>query len=466
MISKKRIEFRSPLRALDRSPLRDYLGSRELPFFLVRRNLFSRFFIFSSLTGLAMVSSFFSRTGLILFLALLAFAVYQYLTLRKVIGIFEADLVCPERAREYDQITVKILMKSVPAAGWGHGALSIHFTGSKISHRGQSIFQDTLKLSRKSESEILVKYKCDSGMGLHELGPIELTVTDSLGLFEFNIHFESKKWIFILPRIEEVPELPIAGRKDSLLYGIYDVAQRGASVNFAGIRDYERGDSIRQIAWRLSAKQGRLVVKDFEKSVNADITIWMDLDPTHQVGTLGQNTWEPIKDLSLAIASSQLQINNRVQVASQNLFLPFGMGQEHAHFIALKVATHQLSTEKKYSDFLDIASVVPSGSMLFVVMPIFPDLIKETVQKIMKLREIDLQPVCVFVDSLSMIGADFKTGSAMSILGPLNSTWHECFVSIKRLRSIGIPVYLHSGDQSFMASLANEASVRGVRHAS
>src|SRR5262249_12683959 len=137
-----------------------------------------------------------------------------------------------------------------------------------------------------------IRRKCDAGMGIKEFGPMIAVVTDPLGLFEFQVVDDDLDRIEIFPKLEPIPEIPMAGSENSFLFGLYDVRTRGGSVNFIGIRDYVAGDSLRHISWRLSAKYSKLLVKEFEKSVNTDVSVVLNMDGREHMGQHSESTWE------------------------------------------------------------------------------------------------------------------------------------------------------------------------------
>ena len=55
-----------------------------------------------------------------------------------------------------------------------------------------------------------------------------------------------------------------------------EMAQRSGVDDFYGLRDYQRGDAIRQIAWKNYARTGDLHVKEF--SAYVDRRIWLEWD--------------------------------------------------------------------------------------------------------------------------------------------------------------------------------------------
>src|SRR5690606_21950534 len=61
-------------------------------------------------------------------------------------------------------------------------------------------------------------------------------------------------------------------------------AERGeGQEDFAGLRQYHRGDSLRQVAWKVAARDQGLFTKQF--AGRADSELWLDWEmPPHGLG--------------------------------------------------------------------------------------------------------------------------------------------------------------------------------------
>ncbi|WP_276255365.1 DUF58 domain-containing protein [Halomontanus rarus] len=113
--------------------------------------------------------------------------------------------------------------------------------------------------------------------GVHEVGPVTVTVRDVLGLvrrrFEGEIQSQSqlnlgrnrdrnqdREQVLVYP---EVYDLYGASRRD--LQALDDAVREHNREEFDHLREYERGDSLRDVHWKSTAKRadGELVVKEF-----------------------------------------------------------------------------------------------------------------------------------------------------------------------------------------------------------
>jgi uncharacterized protein (DUF58 family) len=94
--------------------------------------------------------------------------------------------------------------------------------------------------------------------GAHDVGLVSVTAQDVLGLAETELTVPGQDTVLVYPTVHDVA--PWAGRA---LRALYDVERSQERDEFDRLREYERGDALRDIHWRSSAKRDDLVVKEF-----------------------------------------------------------------------------------------------------------------------------------------------------------------------------------------------------------
>src|SRR5207244_355029 len=60
--------------------------------------------------------------------------------------------------------------------------------------------------------------------------------------------------------------------------------RRPTGFDLHSVRDYQRGESLRMVHWRSTAKRGELMVKELEDSPRDEIAVVLDADPAAVVG--------------------------------------------------------------------------------------------------------------------------------------------------------------------------------------
>jgi uncharacterized protein (DUF58 family) len=110
--------------------------------------------------------------------------------------------------------------------------------------------------------------------GVYELGPAEVGVRDPFALLRFVRRFSERTEVVVYPRVHDLRDFPIRG-------GNVEVGSRGArgrrGDEFAGLREYRRGDDRRHIHWKGLARTGELYVKEFAVEAPRRYSVALDL---------------------------------------------------------------------------------------------------------------------------------------------------------------------------------------------
>lgn len=110
--------------------------------------------------------------------------------------------------------------------------------------------------------------------GVYQLGPAEAAVVDPFEMVRFTRKFEERTEVVVYPEIHELRGFPIrGGNSDS--GGRGTIGHRGDE--FAGLREYRRGDDRRHIHWKSVARTGELYVKEFSLHAPKRYTVALDM---------------------------------------------------------------------------------------------------------------------------------------------------------------------------------------------
>ncbi|MFE2329609.1 DUF58 domain-containing protein [Streptomyces sp. NPDC059385] len=137
-----------------------------------------------------------------------------------------------------------------------------------------------------------VSYRVRSDLrGRYPLGPLQLRLTDPFGLVELTRSFSTYDTLTVIPRTEPLPPVRLAG--DSSGYG--DGGRR--SLALAGDDDviprtYRRGDDLRRVHWRSTARYGELMVRREEQPQRSRATVLLDTRDVAFVGAGPDSAFE------------------------------------------------------------------------------------------------------------------------------------------------------------------------------
>lgn len=129
------------------------------------------------------------------------------------------------------------------------------------------------------DNEIAFRYRerCARRRGMYVIGPIRMRATDPLGLFTFEEPEDELTRLLVYPTAEQLVGFDVLGAGTHANIGSEIVRHIGRSEEFERLRGYHRGDPPRLIHWRSSARLGALHVKEFERNVVTQVTIYCDL---------------------------------------------------------------------------------------------------------------------------------------------------------------------------------------------
>ena len=81
-----------------------------------------------------------------------------------------------------------------------------------------------------------------------------------------------------------------ASLADSMKAGVFSSLYKGQGMEFAGVREYIRGDDVRTIDWNVTARMSRPYIKQFEESRELQLFIILDASSSMQILPAGKRT--------------------------------------------------------------------------------------------------------------------------------------------------------------------------------
>jgi uncharacterized protein (DUF58 family) len=116
----------------------------------------------------------------------------------------------------------------------------------------------------------------------------------------------------VQPKVHAIRTLPQPCADNPLMAGADSLMSRGAHSEFAGIRPYRDGDSMKHVHWSASARQQQLVVREFHSFDQPSWLVVVDANAANQVGDEVENTFE----FAVQIAASVLEHARQQQLSA------------------------------------------------------------------------------------------------------------------------------------------------------
>lgn len=142
--------------------------------------------------------------------------------------------------------------------------------------------------------------------GAYQVGPPTLVTSDYLGLAQFRRRIGDTAELLVYPRAIPIPDLwpkSLRGRAPHKSR----LRMLGQSSEFFGLRDYAPGDDMRRVAWKTSAKRGKLSVVESEHTETTDAVVVLDLSARWHAGEGDGASIEYGAVLAASLAEEALQ---------------------------------------------------------------------------------------------------------------------------------------------------------------
>ena len=199
-------------------------------------------------------------------------------------------------------------------------------------------------------------------VGQHGVYGLALEVRGAPGMFEVPLTFANPFGIEVAPRPFST-YLKIGGGGPSNLMSPSGKAGRlrGDGSSLRELRELQPGDPFKRIAWKASAKRGKLLVREHEREERDVVWIVLDVSVELWSGPVGRAPLDLLIDEAAALASRYLARGDRVGLAvfaekQRATILPdSGIAQAHKILNALTTSGGTLDASRSDLDELDVA---------------------------------------------------------------------------------------------------------------
>lgn len=134
----------------------------------------------------------------------------------------------------------------------------------------------------------------------------------------------------------EVRQLELGTRRlvRNLVAGEYASAFRGRGVEFADVREYQVGDDVRTIDWRVTARLGTMYVRRYREERDLTLVLAVDCSASGTVGSDLRTKRELATRVAAVLALAAARSNDRIGALlftdRVERFVAFGKGRRHA----------------------------------------------------------------------------------------------------------------------------------------
>lgn len=161
--------------------------------------------------------------------------------------------------------------------------------------------------------------------GMFQLSRLRLACAYPFGVFRYHRTLETRPMeVTILPRTVAIGAPPMLTSRQQSVDGIIQTTGIGAQHEFAGVREYRQGDSLRHIHWAASARHQELVVKEYEDQDRPSLLVVLDQSAAANIGEAPESTFETAVTLCASVIRHGMEEGMSVHV--------MGRGQRETRF--------------------------------------------------------------------------------------------------------------------------------------
>ena len=160
-------------------------------------------------------------------------------------------------------------------------------------------------LAPKQPLEVSYAVSCPSP-GRIRFDGLSVQITDLQGFFLHHHFVRNVTSYRVLPALTDARgQIPAVKRHNLLpLLGHHPHRRPGTGSELLDLRDYLPGDPPKTIAWKASARRGRLMTKEFDSEVPIRCTLFVDTSNSVRIGGAGNNALARIVNIVAAVAQA------------------------------------------------------------------------------------------------------------------------------------------------------------------
>jgi uncharacterized protein (DUF58 family) len=340
-------------------------------------------------------------------LALLLLVTLAWTSARRRLAYLEARRSSPSNAFEDEEVRVEIALENRGRTPVSLVEIVDSF-GAALADRKALLDAGPLRPGRRHR--LAFKAACSRLWGVYTLGPISVSVSDTLGLFSPRRLVPDITPFDVFPRVHATGGLERLGARMSFAPSERTAARAGHSSVYLGVRDFRPGDDLRRVHWPATARHARPMVKELELDLTPYFTLFLDLERDHRAGTGEKSTLEYVVRTAASLLATAARRDDTVQVfgdGREPLAVPPGRGELHlAYALDQLIRVRQDGRVPLLDLCLREEATLPPGSTAALLTASFVLDVDTLALALGSLRARRVQPVLVAVDMDSFVPID------------------------------------------------------------
>ena len=180
--------------------------------------------------------------------------------------------------------------------------------------------------------------------------------------------------------IQKIKKLEITTKQlvDGLITGNYHSIFKGQGIEFSESREYQLGDDIRTIDWKITARFNQPYVKEFIEERDLYVYFAIDMSGSSSFGnniSKRKKALEIVASLMFAAAQNNDNVGVFLFTDTIELFIPARKGRKHMLKVLSSIVRFQPQSSKTNlrSSLEYISKVIKKRSIIFVISDFFDE---------------------------------------------------------------------------------------------
>lgn len=151
---------------------------------------------------------------------------------------------------------------------------------------------------------------------------------------------ESMETSELLKRVRHI-EIKARGLSQNIFAGQYHSAFKGRGMIFSEVREYQYGDDVRDIDWKVTARYNRPYVKVYEEERELTVMLLIDVSRSLTFGSSTMIKQDMVAEIAATLAFSAILNNDKIGVIffskEVEKFIPPRKGSKHILYIIREI---------------------------------------------------------------------------------------------------------------------------------
>lgn len=208
--------------------------------------------------------------------------------------------------------------------------------------------------------------------GKYSVGPFTAYYFDLFHLFFIKRTFVVYSELYVYPRTFAIKKFPELTKGGVPWFGIGSSRVSGAEDDFFGVREYQSGDPLKKVHWFSTARQNKLIVKQFQAQSFFRATLIFSLEKNKNFGEGKERVSEYMIKIAASVARHLIAQRISLEVimhAQEVVHIPFNKGEEHLDDILKYLTMAKAESQESIGEvFQALSRNIPNNSTLIVIM--------------------------------------------------------------------------------------------------